>query len=249
MNLADLAKPFDVKDVKWVAFQTNLANLKKENGNVKYPTLVKYAPYIDNRAVMQRLDDVCGMENWRNEFAQIPTGGGTLCGISICVNGEWITKWDGADSPQIEPVKGGLSNSMRRAATQWGIGRYLYDYELKWVKVKQVYGSPPEEPLRLPDSMLPGNSLTFPTDTEKALQLSNLLAQGQDLLIHPESPVPSEFHGKSISHVALTEGLLANKILLWYAGKIPNKNDVYFVPDTEDGKAMQAVAKELVTFR
>jgi hypothetical protein len=45
---------------------------------------------------------------------------------------------DGADDSQLEAVKGGLSESMKRAACQWGIGRYLYDLEPQWVPVKQV---------------------------------------------------------------------------------------------------------------
>ena len=31
-----------------------------------------------------------------------------------------------ADNTVIERVKGGLSNAMKRAGVQWGIGRYLY---------------------------------------------------------------------------------------------------------------------------
>ena len=41
----------------------------------------------------------------------------------------WITKWDGAENTDVEGVKGGLSGAMKRAAVQWGIGRYLYGLE------------------------------------------------------------------------------------------------------------------------
>ena len=61
--------------------------------------------------------------------------GGVLCGISIKINNEWITKWDGAENTDIEGVKGGLSGSMKRAAVQWGIGRYLYNLEENWAIV------------------------------------------------------------------------------------------------------------------
>ena len=76
------------------------------------------------RAIMDRLDKVCGVENWMNQFKEFKSG--LLCGISIRIDGEWITKWDGAQETQIEPFKGGLSDSMKRAAVQWKIGRYLY---------------------------------------------------------------------------------------------------------------------------
>lgn len=103
--------------------------------------------YIDNRAVQERLSATCV---WRNEFKEGPQGG-LLCGISILVavptgvlddydgpihKYEWITRWDGADNTDIEAVKGGLSGSMRRAAVQWGIGRYLYDVPGQWVPLK-----------------------------------------------------------------------------------------------------------------
>ena len=84
--------------------------------------------YVQNRAIMQRLDDVFGALGWRNEYKEWH-GNSQLCGISVKKDGEWITKWDGADSTQIEATKGGLSDSMKRAAVQWGIGRYLYDLE------------------------------------------------------------------------------------------------------------------------
>ena len=92
------------------------------------------APYLTSRAIMDRLDEVCGPENWRNEYDVGPDGG-VLCGISIFVDGQWITKWDGASNTDIEAVKGGLTTSMRRAAVQWGIGRYLYRMPARWEPV------------------------------------------------------------------------------------------------------------------
>lgn len=37
----------------------------------------------------------------------------------------------------IEAVKGGLSDSMKRAAVQWGIGRVLYDLNTVWVEIEK----------------------------------------------------------------------------------------------------------------
>ncbi len=100
------------------------------------------AAYVTNRAIMDRLDQVCGPANWKNEYKAGPDGG-VLCGIAIRVprsdgaGDEWIAKWDGAENTDIEPVKGGLSSSMRRAAVQWGIGRYLYNLPGQWVPVDE----------------------------------------------------------------------------------------------------------------
>ena len=116
------------------------------------------AAYVTNRAIMDRLDEVCGPENWKNEFMPGPNGG-VVCGLSIRVErgegsvgsggfAEWITKWDGAENTDIEAVKGGLSSSMRRAAVQWGIGRYLYKLPSQWVPVDDNgrFKQPPRVP-------------------------------------------------------------------------------------------------------
>lgn len=128
------------------------------------------AAYITNRAIMNRLDEVCGPENWRNEFIKGPDGG-VMCGLSIRVTrddgAEWVTKWDGAENSDIEPVKGGLSNAMRRAAVQWGVGRYLYDFPDQWVALNK-YGRFETTP-RVPAHFLPHGS-TVPADDPEELQ-------------------------------------------------------------------------------
>lgn len=84
---------------------------------------------------MERLDEVAGPGNWKNEFKPW-VGNSQLCGISIRNpdTGEWVTKWDGSESTDVEPVKGGLSASMKRAAVQWGIGRYLYNLDTQFAE-------------------------------------------------------------------------------------------------------------------
>ena len=47
-----------------------------------------------------------------------------------------MEKTDGAENTDYEPVKGGLSDAMKRAASQWGIGRYLYKLGTPWVDVE-----------------------------------------------------------------------------------------------------------------
>lgn len=75
-----------------------------------------------------------GPGGWKNEYAAGPNGG-VICGLAVSVDGEWITKWDGADARDIEAVKSALSDSMKRAACQWGIGRYLYDLDEGWAEI------------------------------------------------------------------------------------------------------------------
>ena len=124
----ELAGPFEPDAVDWKP-QTLTRDKKKAMA----------VAYLKNRAIQDRLDTVCGPTAWQNTYRPGP-GGGIVCGIAIRVvqpNGvaEWVTKWDGAENSQVEAVKGGLSDSMKRAAVQWGIGRYLYRLPAQWVPV------------------------------------------------------------------------------------------------------------------
>lgn len=122
-----LAEPFPPTDIEWRAGATNSDKTK-----------ALALAYITSRAVMDRLDNVVGPENWRDEYRPGPNGG-VVCGLSIRVGDEWITKWDGADNSDIEGVKGGLSDAFKRAGYKWGIGRYLYNLEGTWIEC-EVFG-------------------------------------------------------------------------------------------------------------
>lgn len=127
-----LAMPFAPEDLEW-----RLQRTFEYKGETKGIAV----SYVTNRAIMSRLDDVVGAENWYNDFK--PWHGANkkesqLCGIAIYYEGRgFITKWDGAEDSDIEPIKGGLSDSMKRAAVQWGIGRVLYNMEPVFVEVEQ----------------------------------------------------------------------------------------------------------------
>ncbi|WP_438446838.1 Rad52/Rad22 family DNA repair protein [Gorillibacterium sp. sgz5001074] len=118
-----LQEPFLPEDIEWRVGSTNGEKTKG----------IALA-YVTNRAIMNRLDSIFGPFGWRNEFREWK-GNSQLCGISVKVEGEWITKWDGADDSQTEAVKGGLSDAMKRAGYQWGIGRYLYNLDNVWVDI------------------------------------------------------------------------------------------------------------------
>jgi len=122
----DLKKPFPLKDMEWKVQSAGVA----QNGKIWARVLT----YITARAIQDRLDHVVGGENWKNEFAAAPQGG-VLCGISLRILGEWITKWNGAENTDIEGVKGGLSNAEKRCASEWGIGRYLYGLETEFAEI------------------------------------------------------------------------------------------------------------------
>ena len=129
-DLTRLRDPFAAEDIEWRVQQAG-----EKNGR----PWARVLAYVTNRAIMERLDEVAGPENWQNVFKEGPAGG-VVCGLSLRVTradgtADWVTKWDGAENTDVEPVKGGLSNAMKRAAVQWGIGRYLYDLEEGWARV------------------------------------------------------------------------------------------------------------------
>jgi hypothetical protein len=130
---AQLTAPFPALEIEWRMGQTGT---KKSNGQ----PWGKCFAYITNRAIMSRLDEVAGPAAWRNEyrFETIKSSAGDkplcLCGLSLLIEGQWVTKWDGAEPTDIETGKGALSDSMKRAAVQWGIGRYLYRLEEGWAE-------------------------------------------------------------------------------------------------------------------
>lgn len=135
MDLSKLREPFPPSDVEW--------RLQRVNVNGEKVT-ARCIAYITNRAIEERLDEVCTPGGWQNEFKPWELGTvGVLCGIGINVNGHWVWKWDGAEQPrekggadaQPVAVKGGFSAAMKRAGAQWGIGRYLYDLAEGWAEI------------------------------------------------------------------------------------------------------------------
>lgn len=88
--------------------------------------------YLDARNVMERLDEVCGPANWQDRYEETPKGR-IICTLSICIDGYWVNKSDGAGDTDVEGDKGALSDALKRAAVKWGIGRYLYALPTIWV--------------------------------------------------------------------------------------------------------------------
>lgn len=117
-----LSQPFKQDELEWRI---------QSSGDGKNVPWARIVAYVTNRGIQDRLDNVVGVFGWKNEFFPLPNsmGNGAMCGISIKHSGEWITKYDGADNTNIESTKGGLSSAMKRAAVQFGIGRYLYAVE------------------------------------------------------------------------------------------------------------------------
>jgi hypothetical protein len=121
-----LAAPFDVDDIEWRVQNAGLSG----DGN-PYCMVV---PYITNRAIQKRLDDIFGVMGWSNTYKPTPDGKGYLCGLEVEHDGKKIQKWDGAEYTNIEALKGALSDAMKRCAVQFRVGRYLYGLTATFAK-------------------------------------------------------------------------------------------------------------------
>lgn len=115
MNLAGLKAPFQPGDLDWRIQSSGVKNNK--------PWAIVLC-YVDARAVQNRLDEVCGPENWKANYRQLE--GGVMCTLSIRVGDQWVDKEDGSPETKVEAFKGGISKALVRAASAWGVGRYLY---------------------------------------------------------------------------------------------------------------------------
>lgn len=121
MNLQDLKKPLEIKDIDFRVQSVNKGG---------YATILAYK---DARVDMNRLDEVCGAEYWKREHFD----GNTRCKVSVWnekIN-EWISKEDVGTASMTEKEKGLASDSFKRACFNWGIGRELYDYPIIQVKL------------------------------------------------------------------------------------------------------------------
>lgn len=135
IDFARLLEPFPLSEIEW-----RVGNKTKKGDKA---TLL---PYLTSRGVMKRLDEVIGPEHWRDSYTPINAKQiGFLCLLEVELSpGVWIGKQDGADVSDIESIKGGISDALKRAAVKWGVGRYLYDLpEARYLPIREGY--PPSD--------------------------------------------------------------------------------------------------------
>lgn len=98
--------------------------------------------YVDARDVMNLLDEGVGPENWQSDYKEIK--GNLYAGIGIRFNNdsmEWVWKWDCGTESNTEKEKGEASDAFKRASVKWGIGRFLYDLPMQYIKTNEKKSS------------------------------------------------------------------------------------------------------------
>ena len=107
-------------------------NLTKDEIEVRVGGGGSLLLYKTARVDANILDETVGCFNWQKKFYQVKNT--MICEIAINMNYDdiaaqpiWVAKADGGDDDYtMEKVKAECSDSMKRAAFQWGIGRNLY---------------------------------------------------------------------------------------------------------------------------
>lgn len=170
-----LTRPFDGRELKFFPVA------KSKDGFT-----ARVGSYIDARAVMDRLDEVVGVGMWSTSYRCIdPMEKAVECTLMLLVDGAWISKADvgypnearDADNPEKEPWKAAYSDALKRAAVQWGIGRYIYSIELErdWLPI-DANGKFKETP-RVKGSAAPATPQNLPAPPKPKPTFAELTAQ------------------------------------------------------------------------
>ncbi len=238
----NLREPFLFEAIDWKIQVTNSEGTK---GMV--------VPYLNSRAIQDRLDSAVGAFNWKNIF-QPWQNNAQICGISIYdeERKEWITKCDGAENTDFEPVKGGISDAFKRAAVHWGIGRYLYDLEGNlWLEVekkgKSTYIKDSEKPKLKPfyERMLAGlGTGVKPTQSSVSGNSgqSGETKQNKQTTQHDQFPKPFNQTAQS-PQANKTDSPLPNGTYKVIDIKNGSKNTKYIKFVGRDGEVVEAYAQ------
>ena len=85
--------------------------------------------YITARQAAERLDAVVGCGNWSSSFRVLDLEHGAVeCTLTVCEVSKADVGYpnDADNDPEDEPLKAAYSDAFKRAAVQFGIGRWLY---------------------------------------------------------------------------------------------------------------------------
>lgn len=131
---ASLREPFQAVDLGWRVMWKRAPDREGQG------PLVLVTPYVNRPALINRLNQVCGLQGWQTD-ARV-SGQHVYVGVGVLVAGEWVWRWDGTGFLDHDPDgkglsiaeagKGNFSNAFKRACEQLGCALYLR--ELKPLK-------------------------------------------------------------------------------------------------------------------
>jgi len=131
-----LSQPFPPADLQW--------RVEALSQDQKWALV---APYLDARAVLDRLDEVVGTHGWQDSYEVLAKTGDSYavkCRLVVMdVSKEEVGEGDS--------YKAAFSDALGRAAVKFGVGRFLYGVDKQWVDHDPETGKfdPPEVDLHL----------------------------------------------------------------------------------------------------
>jgi hypothetical protein len=170
-------------------------------------------PYVDARAIQDRLDEVLGVDGWQDDYECLPDGS-VVCRLRLRLGGEWVTKVD-VGGPSDQPdggdrLKAAFSDALKRAAVKFGVGRYLYRLPSQWVDwdaSKKRFAKTPT----LPAPATNGNGISEAqwVKLQDMLRTQNIPAR--DLLAHFNAKRPRDIPAARFDEAMalITDGKLA----------------------------------------
>ena len=100
-------------------------NLTKDEIEVRVGGGKSLLLYKTARVDAAILDETVGPDRWQKKFYQVKNT--MICSVGILTENGWVWKDDaGDDDYTMEKIKAEASDSFKRAAFAWGIGRNLY---------------------------------------------------------------------------------------------------------------------------
>lgn len=195
-----LKNPFQPEQIEWRVGSTSKSKLHAQ-----------LLAYVTARAVMERLDEVVGPQNWEVKHTpvqlEVDPGKdpkdlgrrpGFLTELRVRVDEEWISKMDVSDCTDIESLKGAASGGLKRAAVMFGVGRYLYDIDgSRFYEILEGYPPNGSNAIYCPrgDERKPGH-LRVPKLPEWALPKLIATPVAKAEVAEPPPPDPAASRGK-----------------------------------------------------
>ena len=100
--------------------------------------------FVNARAIADRLDEVVGADGWEDSYTLFGRDERyVLCRLSVTIGGRTVHKQGLGEAADIGGLKAAESDALKRAATKFGIGRYLYYLPQRWVQIQEGY--PPRD--------------------------------------------------------------------------------------------------------
>ena len=131
----DLTGPFPTGEIRWTVAATRHKNTPQH--------MDLFAAYVDADSIRRRLDAVAQPGCWGVDFEPLGDGKAMLCRLTI----RGVTRADvGEPGDQARtPWKAAATDAFKRAAAQFGIGRYLRK-QTQWRKPDSGSPSPRQGP-------------------------------------------------------------------------------------------------------